>query len=238
MSRTRLESLALMAAVAAATVGCQPPPKPMPPPAAPPPPMTLRQQGAASAAEFHGILTRFDGDLVGLPGHTTDEHRAASAAALADLAAALRAVDGPAPSPAFRTAVGVVESSAEVVGVDGVTRARMEAAETESLHAAATAAGEVAQRVLFDDPEMSPLVDNAMAKADAARASQGPLHDDDVTAGYRSLDAALHRVDADLGERFANGAAPMAMPMAAPPPPVAAAPAAMPMATTMPATMP
>ena len=226
--------------LATAVVGCQAPPKPVPPPPPPPPAMTVPQQRAADADQYRNALARFDAPLAELPGHTQADHRRLAAAALSALTDALRLAYGTDPSPSFANHVAVVDAAAHAVAVDDVPRSRMEAAENQALHAAVAAAAEVATRVLFDDAELPPLVSAAGDRADAARVTQGPLHDGDVTDALRSLDVALHRVGDDLHDRFTPSAAPL--PAAATPPPVAATsvpstePSAMP--SSMPTTMP
>ncbi len=207
--------------------GCQPPPKPAPQPVAPPPPMTVPQARAADASGVDATLSKLSDDAAGLPGHSEADHRAAAAAVLADLNRALRLAYGRDPSPGFTDDVTVVDAAAVTVAMPDVPRGRMEGAETQALHAAAAALGEIATRVLYDDPDLPPLVDAAAARADAARDSQGPLHDGDVTDAVHADQLALNRVSADLDERFNGGpAVPVSMvrPTATP--------------TTAPATMP
>ena len=233
MTRHRILPASLLAAAAA---GCQAPPKPAPPPPPPPPAMTVPQQRAADADAYRAALTRFDAPVAELPGHTQADHRRLAAAALSALTDALRLAYGTDPSPSFADDIAVLDAAARVVAIDGVPRTRMEASENQALHAAVAAAGEVATRVLFDDADLPPLVSAAGDRADAARVTQGPLHDGDVTDALRSLDVALHRVGDDLHDRFTPSAAPL--PPAAMPPPVAATSMPSTGPSTMPASMP
>ena len=226
---------AITAGLMVGLAGCEPPPRRAVPPPPPPPPMTVPQQRSADAAAVSSALSRYDADLARLPGHTEADHRAAAAAALTDLTAALRVAYGADPPPVFATDVSVVDAAAVTVGTAGVPRGRMEAAETQALHAAVDALGVIAMRVLFDDTDLPTLLDAAAAKADAARLSQGPLHDGDATDAFRAIGDCLHRVSADLNERFANG--PM-VPMNLPVRPPDMTPVSAPGATTEPTSQP
>ena len=226
-------TVSVVVGTAVGLVGCQPKPKPAPPPPPPPPPpMTVPQQRAADAGQFHAALARYDAHLAGLPGHTRADHRAAAAATLADLTDALRLAYGVNPPPGFDNDVAIVAAAARAVAAPDVPRGRMEGAENQALPAATAALTAVANRVLYDDPGLPPLLDAAAAKAVVARASQGPLHDGDASDALVALDGALHRVDADLQERFAH---PMTAADPTPPTPTTM-PTSMP--TTAPTTMP
>jgi hypothetical protein len=227
------------AAVSSAVVGlslaggCQEKPKPAPPPPPPPPALSASQQWSADVGGFEAALSKFDAHLADLPGHSESEHRVAAAAALADLTDAVRLAYGPNPAPGYANDVATIDAAAQAVAIPDVPHGRVVAQENQATHAATSALSTVAGRVLFDDAELPPLIDIATAKAEAARQSQGPLHDGDATDALTALDAVLHRVDADLQGRFAH-------PMAAGDPvaPIAPLPPSMP-ATTMPAaTMP
>jgi hypothetical protein len=236
MRRSRIRTLAALTMVATAVAGCQPPPTPPPPPPPPPPPMSPTQARAADVAHLRDVLQRYDLDLEPMPGHSGAEHRDAAAAALSQLATALELAYGPNPPPAFEDDLSVVRSAARTLALQSVPRSRMEGAETEAVHAAAAALGTLATRELFDDADLTPLVSAATDDADAARLSQGPLHDGDATAAFRSIQRALHRIADDLDERF-----PVPPPAVAVVPPAAmpgVTPATMPTTMPMPATMP
>lgn len=218
MTRPRIPTLTptLAAALAAAAAGCQPKPKAVAPPPPPPPAMTVPQQRAAAADGYRQALARFDDALSGLPGHTAADHRQFAADALSALTDALRLAYGVNPPPGFDSDVVVVDAAARTLAVPGVPRTRMEAAENQALHAAAAAVGEIATRVLYDDADLPPLASDAAAHADAARLTQGPLHDGDATDALRSLDVALHRVGDDLHDRFTPSEPPLPSPTVVP----------------------
>ncbi len=230
MMRSRAWTVTTAAVTTLLAAGCQPKPRPAPPPPPPPPALTVPQQRAADVNGYRDALARFDTPLADLPGHTQEDHRRLSAEALAALTDALRLAYGTNPPPEFTSDVSVVAAAAATVDVISVPRSRMEAAENQALHAAAVAAGEIAMRVLYDDPGLPPLVSAAAERADAAHVTQGPLHDGDATDALRTLDVVLHRIGDDLHDRFTPAAPAFPAPMYAPP--------AMMMPTTMPSTMP
>ena len=213
----RTAAVATTAAAAAMLAGCQPPPTPPPAPPPPPPkPMSVPQQRSADAARFRDALSQYDAHVAMLPGHTEGDHRAAAAAALSDLAAALPVAYGAGPSPAFTADVNVVAAAATTVSVTDVPRARMAAAENQALHAAVSGLRRVADHVLYDDADLPPLLDTAAMAADAGRSTLGPLHDADATSAFGAIGVALHRVDDDFQQRFANVAEPPPSPSALP----------------------
>ncbi len=235
--RSRAPALTTTTAVLAtlAGAGCHPAPGPVVAPPPQPPAMTVPQQRAAAADQYRAALARFDAPLVGLPGHTQDDHRAMAATALSALVDALRLADGTDVSPGFADDVSVVAAAAATVSNLSVPPTRMEAAENQALHAAAVGVDEIAARVLYDDAGLPPLAADAAARADAARLTQGPLHDADATAALQSLDVALHRVGDDLRDRFTPMTPPLPGPLVVPAAMATTMPDATP--TTMPTTM-
>ncbi len=223
MSGARRATWAATLAVTAAAVvlGCEEPPKPTPP-AMPPPAWHPPADRRAGTGELLQDVAAYDDQVAMLPGPDGGVHRRATADLLANLSRILRLAAGDHPSPGYADAVGVVTHAAHTVAIPGVPTGRVEAAENQALRATASALDEVAARVVYGDAGMKPYVDAVHAATDVAMTSSGPRHDDDATAGFRAVQAALHRVGADLNATFPTSR-PSPTPLSAPASPTTAA---------------
>jgi hypothetical protein len=236
---------AVLIFVAGTFVGCEPPPvKPKPVPVPPPAPMTRTEMTRALAQED----ADFGNDVARLPGISAEDHREALVMLLDRLPRILKLINGDDESPGYKNRVAVIKAARATVSSEGVERRRMEAVENQALQAVAPALAELAARYLYDDTELTGMLENLNVANSVAAGSVGPMHDLDATNAFVNAQAVIDRMTYDLVERFLPEAAPPADQTVTPPAtpdqsavtPPAPAPAIAPTtdATTAPSTAP
>jgi hypothetical protein len=219
---------ALFALLASTLVGCATPaPKPV---AAPPAVTEIPDSRTADTALLVDHAKAFNDIAAQMPGNGGADHRKLLITSLSELSTILKLTNGPVQSPEFANRIAVIDDAQKTVTIPSLPYDRMTAVENAALHAAVKAFEEIQRRVLFDDDQLPPMIENLTQKVDAAATVVGPMHDLSAAEAFQSMQILVKRVTDDMQLRFGNGEQPPA------PAPVTPTVPATP--TTAPATMP